>query len=184
MGLVLLKFDISDNDKFLVQNLIRQGVIYFRPKTSSCLCFISHDLQFNFWHTISLVNYDEDIVDYAYEYINLKKYNPEPTATFKIFDIVPTNNYREQLFALIKHPTIPLIKAHPLYLINMVKHLLLSHLSCFDVRDIIIDRLFWLEINDVFVANPLLIGYYDYSEKKVRETFKNVVSNYPYNWMF
>jgi len=183
MGIVLLKFDVQPHKENLVRNLTNYGVICLKAKGLPYTCFISHDLTSSFWYHIPTTVENE--IGYYYKHKNFPVYNLEPTAQFQIIELI--QNSWEPMFALIKVPTIAQIKLHARYHINFVKYLLLSKLLYLDVNNMIIDKLFWLEINCVFTCNPQIITNYhvpDHYNKKFIETFQNIINKRPYNWMF
>jgi len=108
-------------------------------------------------------------------------FSQEPTALFKIIELLAN-----KMFALIKQSTITQIKLHSRYNINMIKYLLLSKLLCPDINNTIINKLFWLEINDVFTCNSEVISrrgkiIFSYENKK---RFQNAIKQHPCDWIF
>uniref|UniRef100_A0A6C0C9V1 Uncharacterized protein n=1 Tax=viral metagenome TaxID=1070528 RepID=A0A6C0C9V1_9ZZZZ len=168
MGIVLLT-DCHPADG-LVINLPDRGLIYFKLYYGTDICLISHDLKFHFWSYESAIN---DINSLPY-------YDPEPNFHFKIIQLFCSNNN-----VLIKQPTFTQIKSHVLYFSNITKYILLSQSLCYDVKYLIVDKLFWLEINDIFVSTPrMIISDFGHNNDTVIKRFQNAVKKCPHNWMF
>jgi len=169
MGIILLIDSVPH--KNLIHNLPDHGLIYFKQLDyGEDVCFISHDLRCHFWNVASIIN-DPN---------NLPHYISDPDAHFKI--IQPT--FAKQFRMLIKQPTFIQIKSHMRYHYDINKYVLLTRLLCQDVSYVIIDKLFWLEMNDIFVPQrPEIISEFGHHTDKVIEAFKNSIKKYPHNWM-
>jgi len=168
MGIILL-ID-STPHKNLIHNLPDHGLIYFKqPHYDSDICFISHDLRCHFWTAASIIN----------DHNNLPHYVSDPDAHFKIIQPTAAKQFR----MLIKQPTFIQIKSHMRYHYNINKYVL-TRLLYRDVSYVIIDKLFWLEVRDIFVPqHPEIISEFGHHTDEVIETFKNLIKEYPHNWM-
>jgi len=166
MGIVLLVGYVPRDQ--IVINLPDHGLIYFKSD-GSLVCFISHDLKSYFWCHYSTLN----------NMNNLPYYNPEPDLHLKIIQLPLFYNK-----ILINQPTSSQIKSHVSYFSNIVKYILLSQSLCYDVNYVIFDKLFWLEINDIFVSSPLVISALTQQhDALIVKSFKNMAKEYPHNWM-
>uniref|UniRef100_A0A6C0C924 Uncharacterized protein n=1 Tax=viral metagenome TaxID=1070528 RepID=A0A6C0C924_9ZZZZ len=172
MGLVLLRFD-TDTEQIKIDHF---EIIRLELKNSNLKCCISPNLKKHFFD-----------VTMPTETRACEIQSSESNMPLKIIELVPPSiDYHESLFALAKMASITQIECHEEYHECMIKYLLLSEFLCFDTANVVMDKLFWLIMNDVYVSNPKFISWYRYSDDKIDKyvkIFQNLIKKYPCNWM-
>uniref|UniRef100_A0A6C0CBX5 Uncharacterized protein n=1 Tax=viral metagenome TaxID=1070528 RepID=A0A6C0CBX5_9ZZZZ len=169
MGLVLLKFLIHKSDLEIVNSRPVNGVIYFRMCFSIYVCYISHDLQFHDWKYASTIDQPDQYPQHI----------PDLNAHFKTVRLVPD----EDMYILIKQPTFMQIKSHAIYHSNMAKYLLLSQFLCLDINRVIINELFWLEMDHIYTNDPKIISFFIHDRNTIMKKFKDTIKEYSRGWM-